>query len=64
MARACSKYVSAFAASGSGVIGYAEADPGIQTQIAAFRDGPRKLGWTEGGAEEAAVATTATTALL
>jgi putative tryptophan/tyrosine transport system substrate-binding protein len=31
------------------LIGYAEADPGIQAQIAAFRDGLRKLGWTEGG---------------
>jgi putative tryptophan/tyrosine transport system substrate-binding protein len=31
------------------LIGYAEADRGIEAQIAAFRDGLRKLGWTEGG---------------
>lgn len=31
------------------LIGYAETDPVMQTQIAAFRDGLRKLGWTEGG---------------
>jgi putative tryptophan/tyrosine transport system substrate-binding protein len=30
------------------LIGYAEGDTGIQTQIAAFHDGLRKLGWTEG----------------
>jgi putative ABC transport system substrate-binding protein len=29
------------------LIGYAETDAEIQTQIAAFRDGLRKLGWTE-----------------
>jgi putative ABC transport system substrate-binding protein len=31
------------------LIGYAEADPGMQTQVAAFRDGLRKLGWMDGG---------------
>jgi putative tryptophan/tyrosine transport system substrate-binding protein len=31
------------------LIGYAETDAEMQTQFAAFRDGLRKLGWTEGG---------------
>jgi putative tryptophan/tyrosine transport system substrate-binding protein len=30
------------------LIGYAESDAEVQTQVAAFRDGLRKLGWTEG----------------
>jgi len=30
------------------LIGYAETDAEVQTQVAAFRDGLRKLGWTEG----------------
>ena len=30
------------------LIGYAENDAEVQTQVAAFRDGLRKLGWTEG----------------
>ena len=30
------------------LIGYTESDSEIQTQIAAFRDGLRKLGWMEG----------------
>jgi ABC-type uncharacterized transport system substrate-binding protein len=30
------------------LIGYAETDPEVQTQLAAFQDGLRKLGWTEG----------------
>ncbi len=31
------------------LIGYAEGDPEMQTQVDAFRDGLQKLGWTEGG---------------
>ena len=30
------------------LIGYAETDAEVHTQVAAFRDGLRKLGWTEG----------------
>jgi putative ABC transport system substrate-binding protein len=30
------------------LLGYAETDAEVQSQIAAFHDGLRKLGWTEG----------------
>jgi putative tryptophan/tyrosine transport system substrate-binding protein len=30
------------------LIGYAEKDPALQSQVAAFRDTLAKLGWTEG----------------
>ena len=30
------------------LIGYAEKDPALQSQVAAFRDALAKLGWTEG----------------